>query len=68
MIYSTYLGGSSNEAPHSLVSGTGGELYIMGVTSSPDFPISVGAYDNSFNGGPPITENELFYSGADIFV
>ncbi len=68
MIYSTYLGGNSNEAPHSLVSGSGGELYIMGVTSSPNFPISAGAYDNSFNGGPPITENELYYSGSDIFV
>ena len=68
LLYSTYIGGSSNEAPHSLVSGANGELYIMGVTSSPNFPITSGAYDQTFNGGPQILENELFYNGADIFV
>jgi gliding motility-associated-like protein len=68
LLFSTYLGGSANEAPHSLVCGAGDELYIMGVTASPNFPISAGAYDPSFNGGPPITENELYYNGADLFV
>ncbi len=68
LVYATYIGGSSNEAPHSLVSAASGELYIMGVTSSPNFPITFGAYDETFNGGPQILENELFYNGADIFV
>lgn len=68
LIFSTYLGGSANEAPHSLVSGGGDELYILGVTASNNFPISAGAYDPTYNGGPPITENELYYFGADIFV
>ena len=68
LVYSTYLGGSGNEAPHSLVSNSAGELYVLGVTSSQNFPTTVGAFDNSFNGGPAITENELYYNGADLFI
>lgn len=68
MLYSTYLGGTNNEAPHSLVSDLNGDLYVMGVTGSPDFPVLANAYDNSFNGGPSIAQNELGYDGADIFI
>jgi gliding motility-associated-like protein len=67
-LYSTYLGGSGNEAPHSLVTDANGNLYVFGVTGSANFPISNGAYDASFNGGPFVSENELGYYGADIFV
>lgn len=68
LIFSTYLGGSANEAPHSLVSDGSDNLYILGVTASSNFPVSAGAYDPTYNGGSPITENELYYNGADIFV
>jgi len=68
LIYATYIGGSSNEAPHSLVSGDADELYIMGVTSSQNFPVTSGAFDESYNRGPDILENGLYYSGSDIFV
>ena len=68
LLYATYLGGASNEAPHSLVTNSNGELFIMGVTSSGNFPTSSNAFDKSFHGGPDILENELFYRGSDIFV
>jgi hypothetical protein len=68
LIYSTYLGGSGNEAPHSLVSDENANLYVMGVTGSSNYPIVAGCYDVSFNGGPAIAENELGYNGADLFV
>lgn len=68
LIYSTFLGGSGNETPHSLVSAPNGELYIYGVTSSANFPITTGAYDNSFNGGPYQLQNELEFNGSDIYV
>lgn len=68
MLYSTYLGGSNNEAPHSLVSDANGDLYVMGVTGSPNFPVLANAFDNTFNGGPAIAQNELGYDGADIFI
>lgn len=69
LIYSTYLGGSANEAPHSMVVDDNGDLFVFGVTSSGDFPVTSGAYDVSFNGGPNIASNELGYpQGADIYV
>jgi gliding motility-associated-like protein len=37
-LYATYLGGSGNEQPHSLVVDGAGNLVIAGRTSSPNFP------------------------------
>lgn len=69
LIYSTYLGGSGNEAPHSLFVDENDELYVMGVTSSANFPVTTGAYDQTFNGGPTVDGNELGYpNGADLYV
>lgn len=69
LIYSTYLGGTGNEAPHSLVVDENNNLFVMGVTGSANYPIIAGCYDISFNGGPSVSENELGYPfGADIFV
>lgn len=69
LIYSTYLGGTGNEAPHSLVTDDNSNLFVMGVTGSGNYPIVNGCFDVSFNGGPSVSENELGYpAGADIFV
>lgn len=69
LIYSTYIGGAGNETPHSIICNPANELYIMGATSSNDFPMPGTPYDASFNGGPPITENGLSFNlGADIYV
>lgn len=51
LLYSTYLGGSDNENPQSLIVNDNDELYLMGSTGSLDFPTTAGAYDNNFNGG-----------------
>jgi gliding motility-associated-like protein len=68
LLFSTYLGGAGNEAPHSLVTDKDGNLYILGVTSSNNFPVTNGCYDPTFNGGPNIVENGLGYNGADLFI
>ena len=68
ILYSTYLGGSGNETPHSIVSAPNGELYIYGVTSSSNFPMAGTPYDNTHNGGPYELENSLEFNGADIYV
>ncbi|TGE21783.1 PKD domain-containing protein [Hymenobacter aquaticus] len=69
-LYATYLGGDSTEAPHSMVVNTAGELVIMGSTGSPNYPVTAGAYDVSFNGGPrTLNVNGLTYGrGSDIIV
>ena len=70
LLYSTYIGGSDTESPHSLVVSEQNELLIFGSTSSLDFPMSANAYDNTFNGGTlVVTDNIVKYSnGSDLFV
>ena len=68
LLYSTYLGGNKNETPNSIVSSPTGELYVFGVTSSTNFPMTPTSYDNSFNGGPTVTENSIPFSGTDIYI
>lgn len=68
LMYSTYLGGAGNEAPHSLVVDSLNNLFVFGVTGSNNFPTNNGCYDNTFNGGPAIAENELGYNGTDLFI
>ena len=72
LIYSTYLGGSSEELPHSIIVNNMDELFILGTTSSNDFPTTTNSYDTSFNGGTPLDmSNGLginYINGSDIFV
>lgn len=48
--YSTIIGGSDAEIPTSTVVNENNELYILGTTSSPDFPMGGGGYDTQFKG------------------
>ncbi len=72
LIWSTYLGGSSDELPHSLIVNGNDELFLYGTTSSPNFPTTAGAIDVSFNGGPPVDlTNGLgadYPNGVDMIV
>jgi len=68
-IYATYLGGTRADQPHSLVTNPAGELIVMGATASTNFPVSVGAYDPSFNGGTTVSPNSAtFTGGSDVFI
>src|ERR1043165_6036749 len=51
-IFSTYLGGNGQDMPHSLVVSSTNQLYLLGTTDCPDYPVTATAYDTSFNGGP----------------
>jgi gliding motility-associated-like protein len=69
IMYSTYIGGSDADQPHSLVTDADSNLIILGVTSSNNFPTTTGAYDQTFNGGTNLTEDGITYgNGTDIFV
>ena len=47
--YSTIIGGSDAEIPTSTVVNENNELYILGITSSMDFPVTSGAYNTTFS-------------------
>lgn len=72
LIWSTYIGGSSDELPHSIIVNGNDELFLYGTTSSPNFPVTTGAFDTSFNGGPAVNlTNGLgvnFPNGVDMIV
>ena len=59
LIYSTYLGGSSNEYGNGITVDSAGDAYIVGQTFSSDFPATPGAFQTSCGG---------ICSGGDAFV
>lgn len=68
LLYATYLGGVHGESPHSLIMDKDENLWILGTTSSANFPITAGAIDNSFNGGISLFNVIAYENGSDIFV
>jgi len=50
LLSSTFLGGSEPDKIYGLTVDAAENVYITGVTTSPDFPVTVGGYDTSFNG------------------
>jgi hypothetical protein len=50
LLYSTYLGGGDSELVFDLILDDAGQVYLMGLSNSGDFPTTVGAYDVGYNG------------------
>ena len=50
LLWATYLGGTGNEQPHSMVVDSENHVIVFGSTYSKDFPVTKNAYDTLFNG------------------
>ncbi len=57
LVYATYLGGSGSDNGNGITVDTNGNVYIVGTTTSTDFPVTSGAYKTTYPGG-----------GSDAFV
>ncbi|MEZ4800403.1 MAG: gliding motility-associated C-terminal domain-containing protein [Flavobacteriales bacterium] len=71
MHWSTFLGGANDELPHSLICNANDEVLVYGTTSSPAFPVTIGALDTSFNGGNAFAPQGVgtdYVNGSDIVV
>ena len=64
-IYATYLGGSGNEQPHSLVVDGAGNLIVAGRTNSPDYPVTAGGQIGA-GGGFDIVVTKLNATGSAL--
>jgi len=51
LIYSTLLGGNRSETAGGIAIDLAGNAFVTGGTNSTDFPVTVGAFDVSYNGG-----------------
>jgi gliding motility-associated-like protein len=74
-VYSTYIGGTSFDVPHSLVVDQNNRLILLSTTSSTNFPTTVGAFRRTHAGGPALSGipslNGLgisYPNGADIVI
>ena len=81
LVYSTYLGGSDGEVAYDVAADASGSLYVTGYTLSPDFPVSVDAYQRGWlNGieifvskikrgtpGPTALQYSTYLGGASIY-
>lgn len=66
VLYSTYLGGNGDEYPASLIADNNSNLYILGRTSSSDFPVDSGAFQTNLKGGFDIFVTKLSSNGSGI--
>jgi hypothetical protein len=64
LIYSTFLGGSSNEDIGRIAVDDSGKVYITSSTSSSNFPVTAGAYDVTYNGGVDIFVTKFNDAGS----
>ncbi len=60
LAYSTLIGGGRNDSSSAMAVDGNGKVYVTGETRSKNFPVSVGAYDTTYNGEG--------YFGEDAFI
>ena len=52
LVYSTYLGGSATDIGSGIAIDAAGSAYVTGPASSNDFPVTPGAFQTTYGGGP----------------
>ncbi|MEZ4687589.1 MAG: hypothetical protein R3B47_16470 [Bacteroidia bacterium] len=65
MVYSTLLGGSNDDRPHSLIINDAGELFVYGRTLSNNFPTE-NAFDSTHNGQSDIFVAKFNPTGTQL--
>lgn len=71
LVWSTFLGGSGDELPHSLIVNSAGELIVLGTTGSANFPTTAGAFQPAFAGGTSFTPQGIgtrYPNGTDMIL
>lgn len=66
LVYSTFLGGSGSDVGYGIYVDVSLNAFITGSTTSANYPIISGAFDNSHNGGQDIMVSKLDGTGATL--
>ena len=66
LVYSTYLGGTLVDNGERVAVDSGGNVYVLGFSSSPDFPTTPGAFDTTANGAFDVTLTKLNPTGSAL--
>ena len=64
--YATVLGAASFDDANSIAVDRHGNAYVRGVTRSPDFAVTAGAFDTTFNGGFDVYVAKLSADGSRL--
>ena len=66
LLYATYLGGTNNEQPHSMIVDGSDNLILAGRSYSSNYPTTTGSYDASFNGVSDIVVTKFNATGTAL--
>jgi hypothetical protein len=67
IVYSTFLGGANSDRADAVALDTAGSASVTGVTWSPGFPVTAGAFDPFFNGASDAFVTRLSPTGGALF-
>jgi hypothetical protein len=68
LVYATYLGGGSgSQGVYAIALDAAGHAYVTGSTTASNFPVTPGAFQVAFGGGP-CSSGSYTYSCSDAFV
>ncbi|MET0647259.1 MAG: Calx-beta domain-containing protein, partial [Pyrinomonadaceae bacterium] len=65
VLFSTFVGGASNETGRSVALDSSGNAYACGETSSTDFPVTAGAFSTTLSGGSPFASGDAYVFKID---
>ena len=66
LVYSTYLGGSSDDFGRGIAVDSSGNAYLTGNTASINFPVTAGAFQTASSGGNDAFVSKLNSSGSAL--
>jgi hypothetical protein len=65
-VYSTFLGGINDDYGYAIEVDTKSNVYVSGITNSPAFPTTSGAYDSIYNGNGDAFVSKLNPTGTAL--
>ncbi|MCX8080491.1 MAG: SBBP repeat-containing protein [Bacteroidia bacterium] len=66
LIFSTFIGGNNIDIGYDIELDNAGNIYLVGRTTSTNFPVTAGSFDNSYNSGGDAVVLKLSPSGNSL--